>query len=476
MINTLILILIILAGLGLLIYLVMAVKSTSLPELKDWHHPQKKKDNLLARKRKVYHDFSEYLAEEKEFLEQSYKEVEVKKPKPFDNYNRYVRNSQSSPYKNGEDLNRSFQCIPNHNKMKGGILLVHGLTDSPYYLRGIADIFAKNGYYVICLRLPGHGTYPGALLKVKWQDWYQAVTAGAQLVRKEIEKYNGQKFFVGGFSTGGALTLKYVLDKVMSGKKKDEKVPDKLFLFSPAIAVTGKAVFANWNKLVSWMRFFKKFKWKEIEEEYDPWKYNSFPKNAGDQIHLLTKKNKKLRKKLVSNRKLLQKVPPIYAFQSLVDATVITGHLIKLFREIGTETSELVFFDINRRFEKFLNPEGANNLLEEAKNPSAFKSRLMVVKNEGKSSDVKVFQYLPKEELLEYGKLKWPDHMFDMFALSHGCIPIPPGDKYYGQDSVLGGLNVKGEKGILAISPDTLIRVRYNPFFSVIKDRIEQVI
>jgi alpha-beta hydrolase superfamily lysophospholipase len=465
-----ILILKILGALVPVIYFYRAFKSRSLPCPKGRHKPPKEKDHLT---RGSFATFKDYLEEEKAFLDRLFDEAAVNEPGPDDSYNRYVEKSESSPYKNGENLNCSFQCSPEQGKERGGILLVHGLTDSPYHLRAIADIFREKGYYVIGIRLPGHGTYPGALLDVKWEHWYEAVTFGAKMVKKEISNYKDPKFFVGGFSTGGALTLKYVLDKLISND--DDGKPDKLFLFSPAIAVPWEAEFADWHIFVSWMSFFERFKWESIKPEYDPFKYNSFPKNAGDQIHELTKVNEKRVKKVVSDEKLLQKAPPIYAFQSLVDATVIPEDLIVLFNEIGTEESELVLFDFNRLYEAFINAADADKLLAATKERSDFKSRLVVVTNEEKSADVKFTWYFGKKETWGWGnsKLSWPGHVF---ALSHGCIPIPPEDGYYGENSELGGLNAKGEKKLLAISPSALIRVRYNPFFSLVKERIEAVL
>jgi alpha-beta hydrolase superfamily lysophospholipase len=50
------------------------------------------------------------------------------------------------------------------------VLLLHGLTDSPYSMRALAELFAARGWYVVGLRLPGHGTAPAALTRVTWQD------------------------------------------------------------------------------------------------------------------------------------------------------------------------------------------------------------------------------------------------------------------------------------------------------------------
>ena len=55
-------------------------------------------------------------------------------------------------------------------KAQGGVLLLHGLTDSPYSLRALALTLNAHGYRVLGLRLPGHGTAPSGLVTLKWQD------------------------------------------------------------------------------------------------------------------------------------------------------------------------------------------------------------------------------------------------------------------------------------------------------------------
>ena len=192
-------------------------------------------DNLT---RANYNDFSEYLAAENQFLATIQNSVTIDETTSF---NRYARNNKSSPYVDGENLNASFEFLPDEEEIKGGVLLVHGLTDSPYHLKAIGEIFSDNGFYVIGLRLPGHGTVPGGLLNVTWKDWYSAVKFGARMVLKKIENRRDSKFYVGGFSTGGALTLRYFLEtsseKLKVSTVEKHRVPDKLLLLSPAIAL-----------------------------------------------------------------------------------------------------------------------------------------------------------------------------------------------------------------------------------------------
>jgi hypothetical protein len=61
----------------------------------------------------------------------------------------------------------------------------------------------------------------------------------------------------------------------------------------------------------------------------------------------------------------------------------------------------------------------------------------------------------------------------DIFSLSHVALPFPVSDGLYGLDpdpaeafgAQLGALAVRGERGVLTVSPDALVRLSSNPFF-----------
>src|SRR5262245_34260807 len=52
--------------------------------------------------------------------------------------NRYYRESKSSPTRFSRDWNRTFELVP--PEIRGGALLTHGLTDSPYSMRRLGEI------------------------------------------------------------------------------------------------------------------------------------------------------------------------------------------------------------------------------------------------------------------------------------------------------------------------------------------------
>lgn len=83
-----------------------------------------------------------------------------------------------------KDWNRTFEFIP--ERPVGGILLLHGLSDSPYGLRSWGEMLFDLGFHVVGLRLPGHGTSPSGLLDVTWQDWVEAVRLAARHIEDRI--------------------------------------------------------------------------------------------------------------------------------------------------------------------------------------------------------------------------------------------------------------------------------------------------
>lgn len=102
-----------------------------------------------------------------------------------------------------------------------GILLVHGLGDSPGSFTDIIPALTQRGFLVRTVLLPGHGTQPADLMPVSVEDWRRVVAEQATLLREEVGEV-----YLGGFSTGGNLVLEYALQ---------HPEIQGLVLFSPAI-------------------------------------------------------------------------------------------------------------------------------------------------------------------------------------------------------------------------------------------------
>lgn len=119
-----------------------------------------------------------------------------------------------------------------------GVLLVHGLGDSPWSFHDIAEQLAKQGFLVRTVLLPGHGTRPEDMLEVTLEDWRRVVKEQTLELREEVEEV-----YLGGFSTGANLVLTYAYEH-----------PDiaGLLLFSPAFESSSSY---DWlTPLIGWVR------------------------------------------------------------------------------------------------------------------------------------------------------------------------------------------------------------------------------
>ena len=70
--------------------------------------------------------------------------------------------------------------------------------------------------------------------------------------------------------------------------------------------------------------FFEKARWLDVVPEYNPFKYNSFPANAANQSYRVSSGLRAALDEAASSG-AIERLPPILAFQSVVDATVSTS-------------------------------------------------------------------------------------------------------------------------------------------------------
>lgn len=202
-----------------------------------------------------------------------------------------------------------------------GVLLTHGLTDSPYFMRPQAEFFRQNGFRVMAILLPGHGTQPGDLLDVRWQDWAEAVAYGTDRLTEEVDE-----IYLAGLSAGAALSIRQSL--------RDDRVRG-LFLFSPALKISPRAKWAKLHKLYSWL--IPPAKWVNIMPDCDIYKYESLPKNAAAQMHALTEE---LHTRLQTHGLNI----PVFAAASADDATVDVAATVELMARTQHPSSRLVLY------------------------------------------------------------------------------------------------------------------------------------
>jgi alpha-beta hydrolase superfamily lysophospholipase len=386
---------------------------------------------------------------------------------------RYSRGSAADPDSFPVNYNRSFEL--DTDEARGAVLLIHGMSDSPYSLAAIGKRLNADRYRVLGLRVPGHGTAPAGLTRTRWQD----MAAAVQLAMEHLETAVASRpVHIIGYSNGAALALNHALNAI---DDPNLPVPDSLILISPAIGVTRAAALAGTKAWMGRLPGFGGLEFTQIVFEFDPFRYNSFPTNGATQTHKLTRQVASRIARLERDHRA-DALPPILVIKSTVDATVSNDAVIDaLLGRLPNEKHELIVFDINRSISK-------SSVL--VANPAPFADRLLdqpatafavtFVSNAGTDGETVIASRRgPFEgEFTDTTQVEseWPP---GVISLSHIALPIPSDDPLYGRyppenrdQLFLGTQSLRGERGVIRIPDNWFTRQRYNPFFPYMYGRI----
>jgi hypothetical protein len=143
--------------------------------------------------------------------------------------------------------------------------------------------------------------------------------------------------------------------------------------------------------------------------------------------------------------------------------------------------SELVLFDVNTEadLQPMLRPSIAGRLATMLP-PRRRAYRITVISNASPDSRAAIERTTPAGATAATARdigLAFPAQIF---SLSHIAMPFPESDGLYGASPApgddfgisLGTLAARGERGVLSLSLDTLLRLSWNPFFGYLADRI----
>ncbi len=205
-------------------------------------------------------------------------------------------------------------------KPQKGILLIHGLGDSPWSFVDVAPSLAEQGFLVRALLLPGNGTRPSDMLRVSVDDWRRVLREQAAIMRAEVED-----LYLGGFSAGCNLVMEYAVQN-----------PDVkgLVLFSPAFQSRLRlGVLAEVVGPFADLLFFP-----SSGAEQQPTRYVSLPAKGfamlyetSQSVHALLKEN--------SYDK------PVFVVLAQHDMSVDTGYVLDMFeRSFSHSQSRLVWY------------------------------------------------------------------------------------------------------------------------------------
>ncbi|MEZ5563933.1 MAG: alpha/beta hydrolase [Gammaproteobacteria bacterium] len=456
----------------------VAYAVSALPELQPWHTVRVDGEFSAARDSKL--DFAGYLAlEERLFAAASARATTWRGLGERYTYSRFNTQGRIQQLAAASPWNRSFRLSPEHPQ--GGALLVHGLTDSPYSMKALAESLYRRGFEVTVVRLPGHGTFPSMMLDMSYRDWRAAVRLAVRDVAARTRA--DQPFYVGGYSTGATLVLNYALDALDdSGLRK----PDQVLLISPAIELAPVAGLASFIDAVSVVPVpvLEKVRWETIAAEYDPYKFNSFPFNALRQVNRATKDLQEALLAAEASGQLAQ-LPPTVTWQSAVDATVGAGGTVDLlYARLQGGRHRLVLFDVNRHegLSSVQRPAAAE-VIERAIAAHAGYMLEVVSSAAVGSASAALRRYAPASVApeLEALDLAWPGNVV---SLGHVALPFPPDDPVYGflpgsgRDGLpsLGSWLLRGEAGALTISLGSLTRLRSNPFWALVDRQVGELV
>lgn len=163
-------------------------------------------------------------------------------------------------------------------------------------------------------------------------------------------------------------------------------------------------------------------------------------------------------------------------FQSVMDYTVSTRSIIAdLYHYLPANGSELVLFDINRS--TLFGPlmSSASELALHRLLPNAPRHyRLTVVGNVEPASPATQARTLATADQPEQVRPLSVDYPKEIYSLSHVALPFPMDDPLYGMAARpeqreqyginLGGLALRGERGVLIVNPGALTRTSSNPY------------
>lgn len=442
------------------IFLLRAMDSQDLPDLGPEHRIQF--DSEFTAPREHQTDWKAYLAIEDALAGELETRIQAGRSNGS-KLDRYAAQSLTYPGRFDGNWNRSYElaaAVP-----RGVAVLLHGLSDSPYSMLATAEALVGAGFNVVVPRMPGHGFAVGGLLQARQVDWAAAVRIA---VRHAIELPAGdQSLVMVGYSNGALTAIDYALYCTELGMR----CPDRLILISPAIAVTPLAAIGNWHSIVSWTGYFEKFGWVTILPEIDPFKFTSFPKRAGWELHKMSQRvHRRLRDPVYADQ-----LPPVLTFQSIVDDTVRSIAVVEdLHQKLPAKGSKVLVYDINRNNTVVhLLRDAPYDAVKFFEDIAPLKYDVSILRNRNNDVlDVDEVTLAAGETAVRVAAtgLRWPE---SVYSLSHIALPFRPDDPLYGDGRragsagsgiAFGTMAPRGERNVLLLPPDFFLRVRHNPF------------
>jgi esterase/lipase len=307
---------------------------------------------------------------------------------------------------------------------RGKFLLFHGLSDSPFVWQDIAQKIAQRGFDVRAVLLPGHGSHPGQMLEIDYQDWLN-------VARTHYLGWSGdkEKIYLGGFSMGALLATSLALE----------------FDNAAGLLIVSPAYQSSLDHLLGWAWLYSKFRpWMfgGLITEDNPFKYNSISINSGTQYYNLTRHVKQQWR----NKRL---DIPLLMLLSENDSVVNVGYSHSIFKQKFTSTDKQLLWYRNLSADTQFIAGSAETVRQ------SYFPNLRILNQSHMSLLIS-----PENTLLgEEGKLLICNG--NEYPIYSACMRSP--EHWYGAQH--------------SVSPDgvAIARTTYNPDFPYVLERFEQI-
>lgn len=208
---------------------------------------------------------------------------------------------------------RDWSAIGSGKNARIGVVLVHGFTGSPASMRPWGEYLHSKGFSVRVPLLPGHGTKPEDLNKVKWEQWPAKVIEEFEELSKVCDS-----IFLLGLSMGGGTVLNVAITH-------NSKIAG-VILVNPMIHVKGVPA-----ELAFFLSRFQKMRKSVGDDIKRPgiteWGYDSLPTRG---VHQLLKMLR------ITRKNLARVIVPVQLFHSVDDHTLPVTNTEIILDEIGS--------------------------------------------------------------------------------------------------------------------------------------------
>ena len=201
-----------------------------------------------------------------------------------------------------------------------GCLLLHGFTGSPPEMRPLGEYLYAKGLTVSGPLLPGHGTAPDHLNRVRWQDWSAEAERALSGLMNRCDVV-----FVAGLSMGALLAVHMAVQQpAVAG----------IMLYAPALKAANRVLFlAPVAKHVIRQMPGHETDLTDPEAPSRLWHYGTYPVGGAAQLLAL---QRRVRREL---RRVLCPAMVIYATR---DTQITPDSATRVYASLGSDSKELV--------------------------------------------------------------------------------------------------------------------------------------